>query len=219
MKPTLTLSFACAVAPSAPTKSALAKKRPICLTILDIDSSLIDRSLTYPRSNFYQSVVPHLELNEFAKQPGYRVNDPMVARLSFSGDAPRLWSGARPPPSATSTAPVTNDASSEARKGQHAAISDGCAMRPGAMRFVVASSSASVVEMLLVSGYQLRAIIQRGGQERPSTSPVEIAFVGAFFTGISDPGKRQTKIADPEFSQAFELISAAASNASSARVE
>src|SRR6478735_1718807 len=96
MKPTLTLSLACAVAASAPTKSALAKKRPNCLTILDIGSSLLDRSLTYPRSNFYQSVVPHPELNEFAKQPGYRVNDPMVARLTFAGDAPLLWTGTRP---------------------------------------------------------------------------------------------------------------------------
>jgi hypothetical protein len=35
---------------------------------------------TYPRSNLYESVVPHPELNEFAKQLGYRVNNPMVAR-------------------------------------------------------------------------------------------------------------------------------------------
>jgi hypothetical protein len=47
-------------------------------------------------------------------------------RLDLAGAAPRLWIGARPPPSAASTAPVTNDASSEARKTQHAAISDGC---------------------------------------------------------------------------------------------
>jgi len=83
MKPTLTLSFACAVATSAPTKSALAKKRLSCLTILDIGSSRIDLSLTYPRSNFYESVVPHPELNELAKQLGYRVNNPMVARLTL----------------------------------------------------------------------------------------------------------------------------------------
>src|SRR5260221_6383608 len=83
MKPTLILSFACAVTTSAPTKTALAKKRLSCLTILDIGSSLMDRSLTYPRSNFYQSVVPHPELNEFAKQPGYRVDNPMVARLTL----------------------------------------------------------------------------------------------------------------------------------------
>jgi hypothetical protein len=83
MKPTLTLSFACAVATSAPTKSALAKKRLSCLTILDIGSSRTDLSLTYPRSNFYESVVPHPELNEFAKQLGHRVNNPMVARLTL----------------------------------------------------------------------------------------------------------------------------------------
>src|SRR5258708_10926442 len=120
MKPTLTVSFACAVAISAPTKSAPAKKRPNSLTILDIGSSLLDRSLTYPRSNFYQSVVPHPELNEFAKQPGYRVNNPMVARLTFAGDAPRLWTRAQPPPSSTTTPPVTNDASSQAPDRQNA---------------------------------------------------------------------------------------------------
>ena len=62
MKPTLTLSFACAVTTSAPTKSAVAKKRPSCLTILDIGSSRVDRSLPYPRSNCYESVVPHPDL-------------------------------------------------------------------------------------------------------------------------------------------------------------
>src|SRR4030081_423891 len=85
MKPTLTLSFACAVATSAPTKSALAKKRLSCLTILDIGSSRIDLSLTYPRSNFYESVVPHPELNEFARQSDGRP-------LDLAGDAPRLGS-------------------------------------------------------------------------------------------------------------------------------
>src|ERR1700694_33027 len=126
MKPTLTLSFACAVASSAPTKSALAKKRPSCLTILDIGSSLMDRSLTYPRSNFYESVVPHPELNEFAKQLGYRVNNPMVARLTLRVTrrdfGPARGHRRRRP------APVANDFSSEARKTWHAAISGGCAM-------------------------------------------------------------------------------------------
>jgi hypothetical protein len=42
-------------------------------------------------------------------------------------------------------------------------------MRSSAMRLVVALNPASMVEMLFVSGYQLRAIIQRGGQELPST--------------------------------------------------
>src|SRR5258708_30346548 len=83
MKPTLTLSFACAVATSAPTKSALAKKRLSGLKILDIGSSRMDRFLTYPRSNFNESVVPHPELTEFAKQLGHRVNNPMVARLAL----------------------------------------------------------------------------------------------------------------------------------------
>jgi hypothetical protein len=126
MKPTLTLSFACAVATSAPTKNALAKKRLKCLTILDIGSSPMDRSLTYPRSNFYESVVPHPELNEFARQLGVPRQQSDGRRLDLAGAAPRLWIGARPPPSAASTAPVTNDASSEASKTQHAAISDGC---------------------------------------------------------------------------------------------
>src|SRR4029453_19186266 len=74
MKPTLTLSFACAVTTSAPTKSAVAKKRPICLTILDIGSSRMDRSLPYPRSNCYESVVrPMSEL----RRPG---NGPLHIR-------------------------------------------------------------------------------------------------------------------------------------------
>src|SRR4030081_1736715 len=85
MKPTLTLSFACAVATSAPTKNALAKKRLKCLTILDIGSSPMDRSLTYPRSNFYESVVPHPELNEFARQLGVprQQSDGRVLRRDF----------------------------------------------------------------------------------------------------------------------------------------
>jgi hypothetical protein len=42
----------------------------------------MDRSLTYPRSNFYESVVPHPEFNEFARRLGYRVDNPMVAALT-----------------------------------------------------------------------------------------------------------------------------------------
>jgi hypothetical protein len=85
----------------------------------------MDRSLTYPRSNFNESVVPHPELTEFAKQLGQRVNNPMVARLTLRvthRDLNRRGRRRRRP------APVANDASSEARKTRHAAISGGCAM-------------------------------------------------------------------------------------------
>src|ERR1700730_89515 len=126
MKPTLTLSFACAVATSAPTKTALAKKRLRCLPISDIGSSPMDRSLTYPRSNSYESVVPHPELNEFAKQLGYRVNNPMVARLTLRVTHRDL--NRRAATAVRRPAPVANDFSSEARKTWHAAISGGCAM-------------------------------------------------------------------------------------------
>jgi hypothetical protein len=50
----------------------------------------MDRSLTYPRSNFYESVVPYPELNEFAKQfwiPRQQFDGRPPDR---AGDAPRL---------------------------------------------------------------------------------------------------------------------------------
>src|ERR1700750_785615 len=93
MKPTLTLSFACAVAASAPTKSAPAKKRPICLTILDIGSSPMDRSLPYPRSNFYESVVPHAEFNGFAKQLGTERRAATLDRRAVTAAGGRHRSG------------------------------------------------------------------------------------------------------------------------------
>jgi ABC-type histidine transport system ATPase subunit len=63
----------------------------------------------------------------------------------------RLWTGARPPPVGDQ-----HRSGHERRlvggKQEHAAISEGCAMRPSAMRFVAASNLASAVEMLFVSG-------------------------------------------------------------------
>jgi hypothetical protein len=76
----------------------------------------------------------------------------MAARLTFAGDAPRTLDRARPPPVGDQHRSGPERASSGASKRQHAAISEGCAMRPSAMRFVAASNLASAVEMLFVSG-------------------------------------------------------------------
>lgn len=65
--------------------------------------------------------------------------------LRGSGQTARFWVGERPPPSATRTAPVTKDASSDARNRQQAAISEEAAIRPRAIRRSTDADSCAAV--------------------------------------------------------------------------